>query len=219
MIIKIFITAVVMLALGVLYVKLLPSYGNRIIYLKGAVTLTAFMLAVSASVTSPAPLRTVLAAGILFCAMADVALELNVLAGVALFGIAHALFIAAFFACEGPGWYTYVIAAAVAAGILIAYRKMLPKNDKVMLVGGICYVVMLGLMTGMAVTAGIAIGHSAGAWAAAGGILFAISDLVVIYEILKGKHGKENVGIMLALYYSSVFAIGVFTTVAPAAAV
>ena len=107
------IAAVLMLAFGIIYGALRERIGCRSLVFKALATFMAVFLGMYGAIRFGGMTGTLVSFGLVLCMAADVALELDFVKGILLFGLAHICFITAFNRLARPEWYTVAGAAAV----------------------------------------------------------------------------------------------------------
>lgn len=207
------IAAVFMLFFGGIYVGYTPSYGKKVLPFKGIATLMALIPALVLEGSGRPFVRWIMVAGIIFCVAADIFLDVYFVAGAMLFAAAHICFLIAYVQYTSPMFYTVMIWVVLCAVFILSYRRWMKKLEK-LLFPAMVYVVLLSAMCAMAITAAASLKCLWGLWAAAGGILFAASDYILVGSFLNEKMERRNTEIILGLYYAAVFALGVFAGLA-----
>ena len=147
----------------------------------------------------------VLAAAAL-CFAGDCSIDANFIAGMALFGAGHILYISAFSALNGVGWRTVLPAAAVGVfGVL--WLLLYPEyNFGAILPAVIAYVVIISVMLGRAAGAALdgTLPVRLRACVISGAVLFFISDFFLTLNTFAGG-GDVYRGLCLATYYAAQY--------------
>ncbi len=161
-----------------------------------AVTSAGFLLvALLARLIGPrtmGPRFWLLFSAMVLCAAGDVLLGLanngkgvhskTFLKGLVCFGLAHVVFCAFYAAKTPPGWYDLLLPLAL-LGITMALSKRGLLRLKKLKRPAFCYCFLVGLMCSMAVSSVVVAGFRgpANLFAAAGSILFLLSDCIIIF--------------------------------------
>jgi uncharacterized membrane protein YhhN len=134
--------------------------------------------------------------GLLVSAAADVAIERSFLAGVALFLVAHALYVAAFVADERALRAWRALPFALYAASMYAFLR--PGLGALAVpVGG--YVFAIAAMMWRA-AARVRAGESAGRWALAGALAFGLSDSLLALDRFHAPLPGASVAVMLTYW-------------------
>ena len=151
----------------------------------------------------------ILAALILFL-LADALLELQFFAGMAVFAAGHLLLII-WFAGRGhhTGWNVLLWALLLAASDWVFRKELSRGKEHPGLYLMILYPAVLMAMVSMALTMPFMLGAEY-LWAAAGAVLFGISDLMVGKGFFKKLPGRLDF-LALAMYYCGIFCLGMIT--------
>lgn len=153
--------------------------------------------------------KWILAALILFL-MADGFLQVSFFAGMAVFGAGHLVLIA-WFLTRGAFhpisilWWILFLGGA----LLLFRREMERGREKPLLYAMLLYPAVLMGMTAIAVTLPSMLGADY-LWAAAGAVLFAVSDLMVGKGFFR-KLSPPADALALGLYYAGIFCISMMT--------
>ena len=138
-------------------------------------------------------------------AVADYILEFNILLGAGFFLAGHVCYIA-FFVGIFPVSVTHLICLAGMAAILVyamyRNRKLIGKRMPVFAAYGAALCIMAGYAIGS-----IASGTARGLMIAAGGVLFFISDYILMHRMLYTS-GKAVSWIIMITYYSAQLLFG-----------
>ncbi|MCL2188865.1 MAG: lysoplasmalogenase [Defluviitaleaceae bacterium] len=149
------------------------------------------------------PYIVIFAAALALCIAADVVICFKFKIGVAFFGAAHLVFIAAFMlgSLQFMPFLFAFIGAFLMMLCLVWRWGLLQRENPV-------YLVYLILLAGML---GLAVGR--GGWVIAGAVAFAASDMILIYcrfvQPWTDKRHRAN-RINLALYFAGIFMLAVF---------
>lgn len=123
--------------------------------------------------------------GLAACCVADCVLELHFIAGMGAFGTAHVLFILWIITAASPVWQSIIIWIVLYGITGILYRKIIPTLGN-KLVPFLLYPAVLMAMAAMALMLPFTAGSRY--WtAAAGALVFAVSDLLVAKGVLVGN--------------------------------
>lgn len=135
--------------------------------------------------------------GLAACCVADCVLELHFIAGMGAFGTAHVLFILWIITAAPPVWQSIIIWIVLYGITGILYRKIIPTLGN-KLVPFLLYPAVLMAMAAMALMLPFTAGPRY--WtAAAGALVFAVSDLLVAKGVLVGN-SRACQHFTLALY-------------------
>lgn len=141
-------------------------------------------------------LGTLVLGGLLASAAADVAIERSFLAGVALFLLAHALYVAAFVADERSLRAGRALPFALYAASMYAF--LWPRLGTLAIPVG-AYVVAIASMMWRA-AARVRPGEAAGRWALAGALAFGLSDSLLALHRFHAPLPGASVAIMLTYW-------------------
>ena len=142
--------------------------------------------------------------GLAACCVADCVLELHFVAGMGAFGTAHVLFIVWIVQAAMPVWYSIPIWVVLYGITAILYRRIIPTLGN-KLVPFLLYPAVLMAMAAMALVLPVTAGWAY--WtAAAGALVFAVSDLLVAKGVLVGNSRRCN-HITLALYNAALLGL------------
>lgn len=178
------------------------SLTKRIL-VKCAATLMAALVCLLGAIQNPIPANWIMLAGLVACMAADGVLCVHFVAGAACFGLGHVLYLIAFSMMNLPTWGSLILFVCMMACITHLcrrWKKRMGKRAPVFL----AYGVLLCLMTSVSV--------SQRPLFFAGGLLFAISDGLLAYQLFDRRSIKIDY-VSLALYYLGQFLMGfaVFT--------
>jgi len=153
------------------------------------------------------PLSTLVCAGLLVSAAADVAIERAFLGGIALFLLAHVLYVAAFVADERAlrAWRALPFAVYTAA----MYAFLWPRLGALAVPVG-AYVVAIAAMMWRA-AARVRADETAGRWALAGALAFGLSDSLLALHRFHAPLPGAAVAIMLT-YWAGQLGIALSAT-------
>ena len=168
------------------------------IAVKCSATLMAAAVCLIGAIDSGLPAHWVLFAGLIVCAIADGVLCVHFMLGAGTFAIGHAVYIIGFSMMHLPSWGSMAVFACMLMGITLLikrWKKRMGRRAPLFL----GYGVMLCLMT--AVSAGQA------PLFFAGGLLFAISDALLAYQLFDRRNIKIDY-VSLGCYYLGQFLIG-----------
>lgn len=157
------------------------SQGRVKLSWKGLATLCAVGIACAGAVSGQPAWWA--CGALLACALADVLLEVKFLWGVGCFALGHGLYILHFLSLAPFTFFHLLPISAlmvIAACLLWAWREHLGSNA----VPFALYGVILCAMGGAGVATGIALGGIRGMLAAFGGLIFILSDIFVLRQVL-----------------------------------
>lgn len=163
-----------------------------------------------------APFKYLALAAAALCFAGDVAIEYNFVAGMALFGLGHVLYIAAFCALNQTGWGTVLPAAALMV-FALCWLMLYPSYDfGALLPAVVAYAVVICIMLGRA--CGVALDGKLPAplraFAVCGAALFVVSDFFLTLRNFAGGGDAFRI-LCLSTYYPAQFLL---TLCIPAAA-
>ena len=201
------ITAVLMLIFGILYGCMREKLGCRALAFKALATFMAVYLGMHGAVKYGGMSGTLMSLGLVLCMAADVALELDFVKGIVVFGLAHLCYIATYNRLAHPAWYTLAGAAAVYLMLFLIFRHDIGGLGKLK-AAAVIYMAVLSYMTASAFTLYISEQTTAAAMVAAGATCFLISDGIIAYRTTRKKTGLVYGAAILLLYYSAVYLFG-----------
>lgn len=202
----IILTALCMAALGTLYktgdIRDRFRGGLRTAF-KGTATATAGALALYAWALGGGRYALLIAAGLLVCAVADMVLEKDLMAGAAVFAVGHLCYMAAFIAAGGIKPLSLWLYGALLLLLAVSARAIGKKADQpvlpLALYGGVLCLMMA-----------LAWGHS---WLAGlGATLFVISDGFIAYALFARPSTLNGIG-CISLYYTAQFLLALTAVV------
>ena len=148
-------------------------------------------------------------AAILFYMTADVLLESKFVLGAAAFGIGHICMTAGFLAERMDGAVLLTAAGFLClfmgAAYLALHQYFQRLKAKKLYAPAVLYIFLLNTMAGCAAAYGILEGGWKGAAAVAGGVCFAVSDLLLGQNRLGQKRSIRKGAVVLILYYLAVY--------------
>ena len=201
------ITAVLMLVFAIIYGATRGRIGCRSLVFKALATFMAVYLGMHGAIRFGGMTGTFMSLGLVLCMAADVALELDFVKGILLFGLAHICFITAFNRLARPEWYTVAGAAAVYLLLFLIFKNDM-KTLGSLKTAAVIYMAVLCYMAASAVTLFAAFTTVASGMAAAGAVCFVISDGIIAYRTTRGKTQFCYGAAILLLYYSAVYLFG-----------
>lgn len=164
-----------------------------------------------------APVIATLAAVIFYMA-ADVLLECRFTLGAFCFSIGHVCMTAGFCLNADRGFLfcgradmealltaVLIFALFAAAAVMALHRYFRQLLQKKLFYPMLAYIIVLGIMTSASVTAGIRAGGATGIAAGAGGICFAVSDILLGRNRFGKKRSSVRGAAVLILYYLAVY--------------
>lgn len=150
-------------------------------------------------------------AGLLFCLAGDVVLSLHFVAGGGLFLLGHLCYVTGLLSLQPPGGiHLLVFAAALAVllGLLLRLRKRF--TDRLLFYGVCVYAAALAALLAAALPLPLAAGSPQAWCAAAGALLFVLSDITLCDNMLNARPVR-NQYISLGIYYTAQFLLGIST--------
>ena len=157
-------------------------------------------------------------AAIVFYMAADVLLECRFIPGAVCFSIGHVWMAAGFFLSREAALYSdghvdagFLLSAGAAFIVFIAtavaalHRYFHQLKQKKLFYPMLGYIAVLGIMASLAAASGIRTGGAPGAAAAAGGICFAVSDILLGRNRLGKRRSRVRGAAVLILYYLAVY--------------
>lgn len=200
------VTVSLMAVFGILYKGLEVKWGKKTLIFKAAATAMAVALSLCGTIKYPDAATVMVSAGLVCCMTADVVLEIAFIPGGSLFGAGHLFLIAAFWFWNPPSWETLAVFLAVYGAVFGMFRKDLPMLGRKKILAYL-YLFFLGTMASMAVTLYV---DKPSLWtgcAAAGGICFLASDVMIAWRVVKKRRERWLDLLLLALYYAAVYLI------------
>lgn len=146
-------------------------------------------------------------AGLVVCAGADIAIGINFMAGVALFFLGHGVYIAAFTqAVEPTGWIpaVFLLLLSILFGLFRTWHDAIGPERRIPF---LIYAVMLCLMCAFAVPMLWQREGVSGWFVALGALLFALSDGLLLRNLLFGSTLRQE-QISLSIYYAGQWLLG-----------
>lgn len=195
-----------MIIFGILYKGLEGRWGKKALVFKAAATAMAVAVCLAGAVRHPDAAALMVLAGLVCCMAADVVLEIAFIPGGGLFGAGHAFLIAAFWIWNPPSWKTLVVFLVIYGAVFGMFQKELPKLGRKRGLA-LLYLFFLGTMASMAVTLYV---DGPSVWtgcAAAGGICFLASDVMIAWRVIKKRRERWLDLLLLTLYYAAVYLI------------
>ena len=167
--------------------------------LKGGTTLIAAIPALYAATSGGRPAAWWILAGIITCAAADVILEMNFRGGMLAFALGHVCLIAAF-ASSGSFSAVHLIAWAGLALWAVFYVSRVAKESSEPKLPFLLYGVIISAMLAASLTRGPLVFP--------GALLFAVSDSILLWGLLKTKWKGLDTAVMVT-YWGAQFLLGV----------
>ena len=187
-----------MIAFGRLYLKKRGASGSSL-SLKSGTTLIAAIPALYAALDGGGSAAWWILAGILACAAADVILEINFKGGMLAFALGHVCLIAAF-ASSGGISAVHLLAWAGLALWAVFYVNRVAKESSEPRLPFLLYGVIISAMLAAALTRGPLV--------LLGALLFAVSDSILLWGLLKSKWKGLDTAVMVT-YWGAQFLLGV----------
>ena len=199
---------ILMAVLGTYYFCRKKTDRKKALFCKAAATsVPGILLAVSMTL-----------AAIVFYMAADVLLECRFILGAVCFSIGHVWMTAGFFLSREAALYSdchidteFLLSASgafivfVAAAVAALHRYFHQLKQKKLFYPMLGYIAVLGIMASLATASGIRTGGAPGAAAAAGGICFAVSDILLGRNRLGKRRSRVRGAAVLILYYLAVY--------------
>ena len=172
-------------------------------FFKGAAAAMSALLAGYGYFSHPAPERLMILIGLCVFAAADVILDRSFLAGLAAFGLGRLCCCAAMLISRAPGRINLIVFLALLCLILalIPQMKKLAKGRSPLPYQG--YALLLAAMTSLAVTQKPLL--------LAGAVLFAVSDGMLLFQIVKNIKAKRYDYLYLGSHFLALFLIAAST--------
>lgn len=171
---------------------------------KGACTLVPVLLCLAGAGIAAGRLTGAwwMTVGLVLCLVGDILLELVFLAGMAAFLCGHLAYIAGFLAMAPFRWESVPIFAIALLIVVVLFYRLLPqmKEKRGPFIG---YAVVLLAMLAVAMALPFSLG-ARGAVAAAGALLFVVSDLLLARNLLLGPIGHSD-AVSLGCYFSGQY--------------
>lgn len=179
------------------------------LFFKTAASIMFILVAVSARVGASEPYYTLILIGLCFAFAGDVLLVFTVfsrsflIAGMAAFIVTHFLYIIAFWTVSAPAWYDAVFFLLLMGVGMLAFKVRHVKTGAVSPAIYI-YAAVLCAMAARAFSMLFAPKASPAfaICAAVGGVLFALSDMLLAFERFSNRFGRAAGIISTATYYS-----------------
>ena len=187
-----------MIVFGRLYLKTRRAAG-RALALKGGTTLIAAIPALYAALDGGGSAAWWILAGILACAAADVLLEINFQGGMLAFALGNVCLIAAF-ASSGGISAVHLLAWAGLALWAVFYVNKVAKESSQPRLPFLLYGVIISAMLAAALTRGPLV--------LLGALLFAVSDSILLWGLLKRKWKGLDTAVMVT-YWGAQFLLGI----------
>lgn len=195
-----------MVIFGILYKGLEGRWGKKALIFKAAATAMAVAVCLAGTIRHlDAPALMVLA-GLVCCMAADVVLEIAFIPGGGLFGAGHAFLIVAYWIWNPPSWKTIAIFLMVYGTVFWIFRREFPRLGRKRGLA-LLYLFFLGTMASMAVTLYVDKPSVWAGCAAAGGICFLASDVMIAWRVIKKRRERWLDRLLLTLYYAAVYLI------------
>ena len=172
-------------------------------FFKGAATSMSAVLAAYGYFSHSTLVSLLILIGLCVCVAADVMLDSCFLAGTAAFAVGHLCYCAAMTVFHAPGWANLILFLVLAAGITALYPqiKKLETNKSILPYLGyallICAVLALRIGQKPLMIAGVG--------------LFALSDVMLLFRIVKSIPSRRYDYLCLGLYFLAQFLIAAST--------
>lgn len=196
--------AVLMLITGGIYVRQENKKTLRAVFFKGGTTFIAASFAIYQAVISGELVPWVVCIAAILCVIADVVLQWNFIAGGAIFGGAHILFMISFL-LRIKGLGLTVIFFILLFGIMLFIQRKNLINFKGKMILAVSYAVLLSGMASLGMTIFLQYRNLTGFLIALGGGCFYISDNILAKTLFSESQKKNHDACLLLFYYSSVY--------------
>ena len=140
-----------------------------------------------------------IAAGAFFCAAADVLLELHFLSGMGVFALGHVCFLAALLSAAPLSGRHLIFFLLLFAASLLFHGRKLPQTGALALP-----IVLYGALLSAMTAAALAVFPQAPG-AAAGALLFYLSDNMICLRLYRPDHSDTFSAFVLIFYYSAIW--------------
>ncbi len=187
-------------------VKFKGNFTERLL-VKAIASVSFLMIAYTGRIGSYPPYYTLILAGLCFSVAGDVLLVFSdkrvFLAGCIAFLLAHAGYIAAFFVFAPPAWVDAALLigfVAVGVAFYAVNRHAAGKLNPFVFVYALALCVMVAKAVSMLFAEGVT--KSNAIFAALGGTLFAISDMMLAYGRLHAGKQKKSGVLNVVFYYA-----------------
>lgn len=211
---------IVMAVLGTYYFVRKKTDRKKALFCKAAATSVPGILLmismVGGNVQNAGAGATLAAIG--FYMAADVLLECRFILGAVCFSIGHVWMTAGFFLSREAALYSdghidagFLLSAIgafivfIAAAVAALHRYFHQLKQKKLFYPMLGYIAVLGIMASLATASGIRTGGAPGAAVAAGGICFAVSDILLGRNRLGKRRSRVRGAAVLILYYLAVY--------------
>lgn len=202
------VTAVCMVIFAVLYGYYKNKWGNKALIWKALATSMAVIIAAVRVVKTKELYGTLILAGLIMCMTADVALEIDFIKGIMLFGAAHICFAAAYIQRTPANRVTCICLALLYAATVFLFGKDLKRLGDLK-IPAFVYMLLLVFMVSMAFTVYRADKGGQALVLLSGALCFFVSDCIIGFRTLRNQKSLALGAAILVLYYSAVYMIGV----------
>ncbi len=172
---------------------------SKELFFKGGATAVAALLAGSGYFSRPSPMRLLVLLGLCVCAAADVILDLHFLAGTIAFGLGHVCYCAAMLTPGNAGWWNLAVFAALAAAVGMLYPKLKQLAGKNSPAPYLVYALLICALLSLSLAQRKSM--------MLGALLFAVSDGMLLYRILRKNNSKPYDYVCLGCYYLAQYLI------------
>ena len=172
-------------------------------FFKGAATSMSAVLAAYGYFSHPAVDSLFVLIGLCVCVAADVILDSCFLAGTAAFAVGHLCYCVAMMVFHAPGWVNLIVFFVLSAGVAALYPqiKKLETNKSAL--------PYLGYALLICAVLALTIGQRP--LMIAGAVLFAASDVMLLFRIVKNIPSRQYDYLCLGLYFLAQFLIAAST--------
>ncbi|MBR5108677.1 MAG: lysoplasmalogenase [Clostridia bacterium] len=168
-------------------------------FFKGAATAMAAVLAFYGYSFSLSPVHLMTAIGLSVCVLADVILDLSFLTGTVFFGIGHLCYCAALLMSGPPGRTSLAVFMLLAAAVAVLYPQIKKLSKGKSALPYLAYALLISAMLSLA------IGQKP--LMMAGALLFVVSDIMLLFRIVRNISSKCYDYLAMGCYYLAQFLI------------
>lgn len=192
-------SCVLALALFVAHETLLnfyPGTGAARNVIKFFISAIPFCLSAFAWKSNKSPFVFFVTLGLFACCVGDVVINIAFVLSVALYLVGHSLFVKGFFCCKKPRAFQFVLWGTLFAAICVwlIFFTNVPMKEKI---EGCVYSIFMCAMVAFSFCGPVLV--------CAGEIIFGISDILLIVNILIGVETGAAHVLSLGIYYVGVF--------------
>ena len=164
--------------------------------IKFFISVIPFCLSAAAWKSKKSALSLFVTLGLLICCVGDVVINISLVISIGLYLVGHSLFIKGFFCCKKPRVFQFVLWGGMFLGICV-WLLFLDNISTTQKIEGLVYSAFMCAM--------VAFSFCGPALVCAGGIIFGVSDVLLMLNIvLDTEKGLPHI-IALGVYYVGVF--------------